>query len=98
MPNRSRTDPRSNFFTNRVVRTWNSSPITVKESKSVHSFKRLLDELKLVGHLIMLGDASADHLDLIVMDELIMPPRTMHGNSHYVPNWNPGNSSSSNPT
>ena len=46
----------------------------------------------------MLGEMSADHLDLTVMDELITPPRTLHGHSHYVPIWNPGDSSSSNPS
>ena len=46
---------------------------------------------ELVGHQLMLG---ADHLDLTDMDELITPPRTLHGYFHYVPNWKPGDSSS----
>ena len=42
---RSNTDVRNNFFTNRVVNTWNSLPEHVKESPSVVVFKRRLEQI-----------------------------------------------------
>ena len=36
----SRTDIRQNFFSQRVINTWNSLPVHVKESTTVKSFKK----------------------------------------------------------
>ena len=42
---RSKTDIRSNFFTNRVVAKWNELPSEVKDSRTLSIFKSKLDEL-----------------------------------------------------
>jgi hypothetical protein len=34
-----RTDDRKNFFTQRVINTWNSIPTDIKNSKTVQQFK-----------------------------------------------------------
>ena len=39
----TRTDSRSNFFSNRVVEPWNRLPTELKESRTVKSFKDGLD-------------------------------------------------------
>ena len=44
---RSKTDTRLNFFTNRVVKLWNSLPTEIKESNSINLFKSRLDKFKL---------------------------------------------------
>ena len=41
----NRTDVRANSFSNRIVRSWNSLPTEVKESKSVRTFTKSLEEL-----------------------------------------------------
>ena len=41
--NRSNTDIRKNFYSNRVVTVWNSLPESVKESPTVQIFKNRLD-------------------------------------------------------
>ena len=43
---RSSTEMRTNFFSNRVVKHWNSLPIVIRESRNVKKFAELLD-----GHL-----------------------------------------------
>ena len=43
--NRARTDVRANFSSNRIVRSWNSLPTEVKESTSVRTFTKSLEEL-----------------------------------------------------
>ena len=47
LPTRSNTDIRKNFFSNRVVNTWNSLPVDVKESKSLKIFKSRIEEINL---------------------------------------------------
>ena len=42
---RSKTDIRSNFFTNRVIAKWNELPSEVKDSRNFSIFKSKLDEL-----------------------------------------------------
>ena len=42
---RSKTDLRSNFFTNRVVAKWNGLPTEVKDSRTLTIFKSKLDGL-----------------------------------------------------
>jgi hypothetical protein len=50
---RSRLDIRKNFFTNRVARSWNALPNSVKTSLSVRSFEGSLDRYwKSTGHPI----------------------------------------------
>ena len=39
IPKRSRTDPRLNFFSNRVVNSWNTLPAEIKDAKSLNMFK-----------------------------------------------------------
>ena len=46
VPKRSSTEMRTNFFSNRVVKHWNSLPIEIREAKNVKKFAELLD-----GHL-----------------------------------------------
>ena len=41
----TRTDVRSNFFSNRVIEPWNRLPTELKESKTVNSFKDGLDNI-----------------------------------------------------
>ena len=43
IPKRSRTDPRLNFFSNRVVNSWNALPAEIKDAKSPNMFKNMLD-------------------------------------------------------
>ena len=42
---KTRTDVRSNFFSNRVIEPWNRLPTELKESKTVNSFKDGLDNI-----------------------------------------------------
>jgi len=44
VPHRTTLNLRRDFFTNRVVNTWNSLPSTVKNAPSVNSFKNRYDE------------------------------------------------------
>ena len=44
IPNRSRTDLRKNFFSNRVVNAWNNLPTDIKEAPSLTRFKSMLDK------------------------------------------------------
>ena len=41
----TRTDVRSNFFSNRVIEPWNRLPTKLKESRTVKSFKDGLDNI-----------------------------------------------------
>ena len=41
----SRMDLRKNFFSNRVINTWNTLPQDVKESKSLNIFRIRLDDM-----------------------------------------------------
>ena len=41
----TRTDIRRNFFTNRVINTWNSLPNDVKDAANVFKFKSAYDKL-----------------------------------------------------
>ena len=41
----TRTDVRSNFFSNRVVESWNRLPTELKESRTVKSFNDGLDNI-----------------------------------------------------
>ena len=41
----TRTDVRSNFFSNSVIEHWNRLPNELKESKTVNSFKNGLDNI-----------------------------------------------------
>ena len=45
---RSRFDIRKNFFSQRVVNTWNSLPNEVVEAESVNAFKNRYDKYKMV--------------------------------------------------
>jgi len=38
---------RANFFSNRVVRTWNKLTTEIKEAKTLREFTRLLDAVDL---------------------------------------------------
>jgi len=48
--NRSRTEIRRNFFSQRVVKHWNQLPSNVVEAESVNSFKNRLDKFYRLGH------------------------------------------------
>ena len=43
--NFSRTDARKYWFANRVCPWWNQLPLSVKQSKSVHEFKRVINKV-----------------------------------------------------
>ena len=45
IPSRSNTDIRRNFFSQRVVATWNALPTEVKESRTVKILKSKLEEI-----------------------------------------------------
>jgi len=45
VPNRSRTEIRRNFFSNRVVSLWNALPIEIKEARTLNQFKTKLEEI-----------------------------------------------------
>ena len=47
VPNRSRTDVRQNFFSSRVVNSWNMLPTEVKESRNLNIFKTRLKEIRI---------------------------------------------------
>ena len=47
VPKNSKCEIRRNFYTNRVVQTWNSLPIETKESKSVQAFKAKVKQMLL---------------------------------------------------
>jgi len=42
-PDNPRTDPRFNFYSNRVVNSWNALPAEIKDAKSLNMFKNMLD-------------------------------------------------------
>ena len=44
---RCRTDLRRNFFSNRIVSTWNALPQDIKKSKSLNIFRHKLEEITL---------------------------------------------------
>ena len=43
IPKPSRTDPRLNFFSNRVENSWNTLPAEIKDAKSINMFKNKLN-------------------------------------------------------
>ena len=43
----SRTDIRKNFFSSRVVPVWNALPTELKETRSLNSLKKQLDDINL---------------------------------------------------
>ena len=49
LPGISNSDVRRNFFSQRVVESWNGLPDTVKMSVTVNQFKNSLDEFKAWG-------------------------------------------------
>jgi hypothetical protein len=52
---RSRLDIRRNFFSQRVVNSWNELPASVVEAESVNSFKNRLDKFWAVRYSVFCG-------------------------------------------
>ena len=49
IPKPSRTDPRLNFFSNRVENSWNALPAEIKDARSLKIFKNMLDTTRIVN-------------------------------------------------
>ena len=47
IPSRSNTDIRRNFFSNRVVSTWNFLPTELKKSRTLNIFKTGLEKINI---------------------------------------------------
>ena len=58
IPSRSNTDIRRNFFSNRVVSTWNSLPTELKKSRTLNIFKTGLEKINIYIIYYVLGTES----------------------------------------